>query len=73
MSTTYPDWLSRLMDEEAELTVRINKLRHFLKNEPGPSNERINDEEYRDLRAQLSVMVAYQEILLRRIRRHVKD
>ena len=65
-----PAWFARLCDEAAELTGRIQKLKAFLKSEAGPSEQRINDDEHRDLHAQLAAMLVYEEILMRRIGRN---
>lgn len=56
------DYKERLLNELLELTIRIVKLDSFL------SGNNINDKEKLDLMgSQLNVMVAYREILEKRI------
>lgn len=64
-----PAWFKRLLEEAGQLDTRINGLVFFLKNEPGPSAERLPDIEHTDLLLQLAAMKSYQHVLLRRINR----
>ena len=65
-----PAWLLRLQDEHDELAMRVMNLTIFIGTE---EEEKLGEEERRDLWSQLSYMRGYLDVLVRRLRRHAPD
>lgn len=63
-------WQQRVIDEKAELDIKINKLATFLTT---PRDVQLPADEYQDLIDQHNLMLKYSEILRRRISRFTKE
>ncbi len=62
-------YLDRMKGERIALDEKLHKLRDFL---DSPAVEKLNKEEYADLRYQCFLMTQYVEVLNRRIERGIK-